>query len=1001
MDLATVLSVVQTIISGVQTLDQLKATFSFSKYKDDFERLGKTVSIIKSVLEDADAKQGALSCQQKIYIEELKDAIYDANDVLDEFVTLVKQRKAVIETHNKLSKKVRSLLSRFNRSTRNLSRKVKDVNEKLDAIASDSSKFLFKVDKQPKRFIKPESSSFVSKNDIIGRNEDLEKVVGMLLNSDDVDQPNNLSCLAIVGIGGLGKTAFAQLVYNDPRVSSAFDLKSWTCIADQDEWNLTELLGKIVKELFKSNTHDITSLEQMQLELRKQLGGKKYLLVLDDVWTESYHKWQDLEKYLRVGESGSRIVVTTRSKKTAQIVGDVQVHELQGLPEEGSWRLFERMAFLPRQRENPEDDLVILGKEIVKKCKNVPLAIRVVGSLLYGEPRHKWLSFRDKELANISESDDTMNNILRLSYHQLDYPLKSCFSYCAIFPKDFVIKKKMLISLWMAQGYIRTEYVGEEYCLILLQRCFFQDIEVDEWGEIEYFKTHDLLHDIAEQVAEKDICRLSSDSLNVGSKFRHLSFSYDFCLPETFNKAHIRSCLKVCKTWDQCDFGKLLEGNSLSNWTCLRSLDLSNSGAKSFPESIGELFHLRYLNLSRCGMLDKLPDSVTKLVNLQTLDLSNCSHLQELPDNVSKLLDLSTLNITSCYMLSYMPSGMSLLTHLHTLGLFVVGQKSSKGNQCFAGLEGLRSMSNLKGFLEVRILVHDNLNIEEGQGERAYLRNKEHLKKIHLKFTGRKYNILEFKQGKAYKNIEHEQVLLEEMQPHHDLKELKLEGYMGEIMPKWPKEDNLALFHLPSLVTLNISNCILLRCLTLLGKLPRLKYLTLNTLLSVEYVVNVKPEELGLGEESSLFPCLEVLEISDLPKLIGWWPTMGSGVQNKHLIVSKPLSCFTRLSILRICGCPILTSFPVCKSLGWGSTDNDLEAIVGDSVDEFRRLIQTLVPSDSKSRIVSIGDSESESETDSSIDTELTTALNRWMSTYGYTSLLDLNMWLQFGLNPI
>ncbi|XP_074293558.1 putative disease resistance protein RGA1 [Silene latifolia] len=387
MNLATVLSVVQTILTAIQTLDQLKATFSLYQYKGELQRLEKTVGIVESVLVDADAKQGALSSQQRIYIEELKDAIYDANDVLDEFVTLVKQRKAVFATHNKLSNKVRSFLSRFSLRLHNLSRKVNDVNKKLDDIASNSSKFFFKVENKPNRFLKPESSSFVTENEIIGRDKDLEKIVEMLLDSNDfVDEASNVSCLAIVGMGGLGKTAFAQLVYNDPRVSSAFELKCWTCITDQDQWNLTEILGKIVKQL---NRHDSSSLEQMHLEIRKQLGGKKYLLVLDDVWTESYHRWQDLEKILRVGASGSHIVVTTRSKKTAQIIADVRVHELQGLPKNQSWRLFERTAFLTRQLKNLDDDLVQLGKEIVKKCKNVPLAIRVVASLLRGEPKLK------------------------------------------------------------------------------------------------------------------------------------------------------------------------------------------------------------------------------------------------------------------------------------------------------------------------------------------------------------------------------------------------------------------------------------------------------------------------------------------------------------------------------------------------------------------------------------------------------------------------------------
>ncbi|XP_074293560.1 putative disease resistance protein RGA1 [Silene latifolia] len=978
MDLATVLSIVQTILTAIQTLDQIKSTFSLYQYKDELERLGKTVSIVESVLVDADAKQGALSSQQRIYIEELKDAIYEADDVLDEFVTLVKQRKAVNETHNKLSNKVRSFLSHFSLRIHNLSHKVMKVNKKLDDIASSSSKFLFKVDNKPKRFIKPDSSSFVSENDIIGRDEDLEKVVGMLLNSDDVDQPNQVSSVAIVGMGGLGKTALAKLIYNDPRVLSAFQSQSWICIADQDQWNLTEILSKIVKELSTSDRRNSSSSEQMHLEIREQLGGKKYLLVLDDVWIESYHKWQDLEKILKVGASGSRILVTTRSKKTAEvIVGDVQVHELQGLPEEQSWRLFESMAFLQRQRENPDDELLELGKEIVKKCKNVPLAIRVVASLLRGEPKLKWQSFRDKELANISESDDTINNILRLSYHQLDFSLKSCFSYCALFPKDFVIDKQLLISLWMAQGYITTEYVGEEYFLILLQRCFFQDLKVDEWGEIRWFKIHDLLHDIAEQVVGEDISRLSFDAHRVGKKVRHLSLLYGFCPQETFDKSNIRTCVQVREQWCQSISDQLLAGNPLANWACLWSLDLSDLCAESLPESIGELFHLRYLNLSGSKMLNALPVSINKLVNLQTLDLSNCTSLQELPKDVSKLLDLSTLNVTNCRNLSHMPSGMDFLTSLHTLGLFVVGQESSEGKQCFHGLEGLRSMSNLKGFLEVRIWVHDNPNcVKEDHNKGGYLRNKERLKKIHIEF---KYGTQE------YQSLQSDQAtaLLEEMQPHRDLKELRLEGYMGELMPKWlRREDNSALSHLPNLVSLNISHCIFFGCLTSLGELPHLKYLTLEKLPNVEYMLKVKP---GLGEGSTLFPRLKRLNIKELSMLKGWWPGSCPGVQKMRLIISKPAPYFPRLRELYIDDCPMLTSIPMSLHLKHVRISNCPEATVFDNIKEFRHVFKTWPTPRGKSRIISICDYEYDTERDY-IDAALTGCLHQWMFTHGYTS---------------
>ncbi|XP_074319553.1 putative disease resistance protein RGA4 isoform X2 [Silene latifolia] len=829
---------------------------------------------------------------------------------MDEFLTLAKQKQLDV-AGNEVFNKVRSFLSRFKFLNHNLYNKVKKVNKKLDSVATNSSKFSFKLENKGVRFRKEETSSFLC-DKIIGRDEDVERIVGMLLRSDVVDQPD-VSFITIVGMGGLGKTALAQLVYNDPRVSEAFELKSWTCIADQnqEQWDLKGFLGKVVRG---SPIDNLTSLEKLHHEVREKLGGKKYLLVLDDVWTESYDKWQQLEGFLKVGQRGSRIVVTTRSKTTAQMIGGDQVHELQGLSEMESWNLFQRMAFQAKERD---DDLVALGKEIVKKCTNVPLAIRVVGSLLRGQSKSKWLSFYDKGLESISESNDTVNRILKLSYDQLSPPLKTCFSYCAIFPKDWTINKQMLIWLWMAQGYINFDNLGEEYFLILLQRCFFQDVVEDEFGEIVCFKMHDLLHDIAEQVADGEICRFSFDTSNVGKRIRHLSLVNDCYTNHIYNKTHIRTYHQVKKVY--MGNANQLASKSIPRWTCLRSLDLRQIQAESLPESIGQLLHLRYVDLSWSIHLKILPKSITKLVNLQTLDLHCCSRLENLPNDVSKLVDLSTLNVAGCDTLSRMPRGIGMLNCLKTLGQFVVGVRGcSSSKQCFDGLDDLKHLNKLKGNLEIRIGVLKNAKfVKEEHGGGAYLSSKENLKTI----------VVRFKQGKEYGSEDHEQALLEEMQPHPDIRKLELEGYHGESMPRWRgRGDNATLFYLPNLVTLKIYKCCeLLSLPSEVAQLPHLKMLQLMELQNLEYVVDRDPETPGSGEGSS-FSSLVELRFHVLPKLKGWWgrsepglhavnpENFGGNNQEPQLVwVSSP--CFPLLKWLVIEYCQKMTHIPVCPRL--------------------------------------------------------------------------------------
>ncbi|XP_074317949.1 disease resistance protein RGA2-like [Silene latifolia] len=877
----------------------MQAMCSITDCKRELEDLQNTVQTVKAVLEDADAKQDSLNSQEKHYIKELKDAVYDADDVLDEFLTLAK-RKQLIQAGDRVSDKVKSFFSRFKLLTHSISNKVKMVNKRLDGIAAKSSKFSFKVEYTPTKFTKEETSSFLC-DEIIGRGEDVERIVGMLLGSDNGEQSN---------------------------------------VSFLEKWNLREFLGKVVKDLPVDNKHELTSLEQIHHEVREKLGGKKYLLVLDDVWTESFDKWQQFEAFLRVGQRGSRIVVTTRSKTTAQMIGGDQVHELRGLSETESWHLFERMAFHVKERD---DKLVELGKEIVKKCTNVPLAIRVVGSLLRGQSKSMWLTFHENGLETINESNDSMTRILKLSYDQLEPSLKICFAYCAIFPKDWGISKQMLIYLWMAQGYINLENQGEEYFLMLLQRCFFQDVLENEYGEIKWFKMHDLFHDIAEQVAGEEISRLDFDTSNVGKGVRHLSLMDDYYTDDIFNKTHIRTYLQVIEdngVTRMCSADQFLASKSVLKWTCLRSLDLRRSHAESLPESIGQLLHLRCLDLSECSQLRILPKSITKLVNLQTLDLQECFRLHELPNDVSKLANLSTLNLAGCESLIRMPSDIGMLTCLRTLCQFVVGVRGGLNpKQCFNGLKDLQHLNKLQGSLKIEIAVLKNAKfIKEEHGRGGCLRNKEHLKNIVINFTT----------DEEYGSKEYEQALLEEMQPHHDVRNLTLSGYHCETMPKWlGRRDNSTLFDLPNLTTLNIYSCGKLKWLPWeIAKMPHLKRLHLEELGNLEYVVAVDPGTPG-SSEGLFFSSLVAINFSLLPKLKAWcWssesglhavkPDNGGSNQEPHIVwggipwqhlpgslkflsltsseemeeLPEGMQYCTSLQSLKITGCPKLECLP-------------------------------------------------------------------------------------------
>ncbi|CAO2814176.1 unnamed protein product, partial [Amaranthus hypochondriacus] len=526
----TVLSAIQSIFSALQS-PHLKKILSIYGYESKVDELQSTVNTINNLLVDAEAKQELSNAAQQL-IDELKYVVYEADDLLDEFVTLAEQNKH-LKANGTISKKMKRFLSRSNPLlvAFKMSKGVDKIRKKLDAFAYNKQ-FMMEFNHDPIKFRKPETCSYVDVVEIVGREGDLEHIVGKLL---CFDVQTDVSFLSIVGMGGLGKTALAQLVYNDKRVETAFDLRLWHCVSDQDQkqLNITGILKAILASCTNENCTNQSNLQIVQSKLQKELSDKKYLLVLDDVWTENHNQWNDLVRLLKVGQKGSWIVMTTRSQVTAKFMGYDSMYQLQGLEKKDSWSLFEKVAFDSEQCHH-NDDLVEIGQKIVEACGGVPLALRVAGSLVYGQDKKKWEAVEEVGVANMGNNDITQ--ILKLSYHHLPFSLKNCFSFCAIFPKDYAMKKGTLINLWMAHNYIVPLHEGqsiedacEEHFLILLRRCFFQDIQKDYTGVVRTVKIHDLLHDIAQGVSRKEIFAGTSTivSDNLDKTFRHLSLFGD------------------------------------------------------------------------------------------------------------------------------------------------------------------------------------------------------------------------------------------------------------------------------------------------------------------------------------------------------------------------------------------------------------------------------------------------------------------------------------------
>lgn len=620
--------------------------------KSQVEELKDTMSTIRAVLLDAEKKQ-AKDHRLSIWLGKLKDVFYEAEDVVDEV------EFEVLRQAGGIWDEVRNFFSSSNplASRCRIGHKMKNIRERLDKIAAEKSQFNLVERFGDMSILHREremTHSFVRASDVIGRQGDRENIVRLLIQSNDSTE--NVSVIPIVGIGGLGKTTLAKLVYNDDRVVSRFHKKMWVCVSEDFD------VQRLTKEILTSLTDercDHLSIDKLQNRLRNELDDISFLLILDDVWNTNRDKWLELKAFLMGGAKGSKIVVTTRSKLVASIMGISPAYELGGLSHEECLSLLVKCAFRDGQgKQYP--NLVQIGKDIIKKCGGVPLAVRTLGGLLYLKTdEHDWVSVRDNEIWKLEQKEDDILPALKLSYDELPFDLKQCFAFCSLFPKDYKFSNLELIQMWMAQGLIpssqqnqEVEDIGNRYINELLLRCFFEDVVEEIQRVWYYFKMHDLVHDLALSVAQPECTMLNFYTQNVSKKVQHVSILDTHWPKEEGDVLRFLGKLSNVRTisFPIIKAGPTSESfvaTSIGRFKHMRVLDLTNSSFGVLPNSICNLKHLRCLNLSNNNKIKKLPNSICKLRHLQILLLDGCISLEELPRDVGKMMSLRHLEVTT------------------------------------------------------------------------------------------------------------------------------------------------------------------------------------------------------------------------------------------------------------------------------------------------------------------------------------------------------------------
>ncbi|XP_059650066.1 putative disease resistance protein RGA1 [Cornus florida] len=875
-------------------------------FRENIGRLQDSLPMVQAFLEDAEDRQ-VTEKAVKVWLLKLKDKVCETEDLLE----VITAEITLCESRSSIRTKVHKFLLPFEPSRRffEFASELQNKLKLLDKIAKKGQSFNLRegiVNRQTENLGRRRpTGSFVIKSEVYGREKDKEEILKLLLPICKEKLKGDVSVIPIVGIGGLGKTTLARLLYNDEKVTQYFDLKIWVYVSE--DFDPRKIILSIVESATKKKCKFL-EMDLLQSLLQESLCGKRVLLVLDDVWNEDQGEWNELGDLLRSCMEGSKVIVTTRSKKVASIMGTTFPHRLKGLHEDDCWLLFKKRAF-GHGEEEEHPDLLPIGKKIIKKCGGVPLAAQTLGSLLRFKREMKdWLFVQESELWNHEECQTGILPALRLSYIYLPSHLKRCFVYCSLFPKNYEINREKLIHLWMAAGLILSfggsrvlEDIGDEYFNDFLCLSFFQEVEKSEDGSIKVYQMHDVIHDLARYVAGNEFViighGLAPSNL---AQTRHSSIDYSVypsSFPHGLFKAtHLRTLLFLCPG----DHFEELPSSLTAMFVYLRVLDLSQCGIKTVQKSINELMCLRYLDLSNSS-IQTLPHTICDLCNLQTLNLSGCNNLVELPLGMGKLISLRHLNIMGCERLSRMPYGIGKLVHLQTLPIYVVGKETGES---IAELNCL----NVRGDLNIKCL--ENVKDSE-EAKEANLRGKRYLHMLALHWgnnvEGHNLKAANRTTSHEVKNNKHAvssgsshgensnarmrevEEILRCLQPHPNLKKLFIKGYPGIKFPYWV---------LPSLVVVTLINCKRCESLPTLGHLAFLKTLYLQEMDGVTHIA----EEFYSGDTEKPFPSLKELTLKYFPNLEKW-----SCIDDKQ--------AFPCLEKLIVDACPKLTTAPVIPSL--------------------------------------------------------------------------------------
>ncbi|XP_044949869.1 disease resistance protein RGA2-like [Hordeum vulgare subsp. vulgare] len=793
------------------------------------------------------------------WLEDLKGAFCKADDLLDEHeYNLLKHktesRKGSSPEHasssNAIMKRIHAASSRLSnlhpknkklldqlKELKLILAKAKDFRELLCLPAGNSAE----ASAVPAVVI-PVATSIAPPR-VIGRDEDRDDIIDLLttrIAGESVSVTSTYSGVAIVGLGGMGKSTLAQHVYNDKRIEEHFDLRMWVCISRR--LDIDRHTRAIIESAAKGECPRIDNLDTLQCKLRDILQkSNRYLLVLDDVWFEentNEMEWEKLLSPLVSQQTGSKILITSRSNiLPAPLCCDEIIH-LKDMEDNDILALFKDHAFSGAaiRDQRLRQQLETIAEKLAKRIGTSPLAAKTVGSQLSrNKNKTAW--------ENALRIDNLSNPSIALlwSYEKLDPSLQRCFLYCSLCPKGHHYVIEELVHMWVVLEYSmvdscnlnkRMEDIGRDCFNEMLSVSFFQPVYINGTTGV-YCVMHDLVHDLSESLSKEVCFRLEDDKMaTIPCTVRHLSVCVESLKQHQDALCRLHHLRTFICIGPLIDDARDIFHRVLRNFKKLRVLYLCFYNSSKLPESVGELKHLRYLNLISTSITE-LPGSLCALYHLQVLQLSD--NVKILPEKLFRLSKLRHFKVEGCSEIPY----VGKLTSLQNLKLFFV-QK-----QMGYEVQQLKNMNDLGGSLSIKNL--ENISGKD-QALEAKLHEKSHLETLHLEWSE--------KNDMTAHDDSLQLETLEGLMPPPQIRGLTIKGYRYAKYPGWL----LVSSYFQNLESLALVNC------TTLKTLPSNAALFGNcSSLRLENVPNLKtlPSLPASLEELTIEKCMMLMFISN------------------------------------------------------------------------------------------------------------------------------------------